>query len=340
MESAETSKEDPATSPGLTLLERFVGALRLRYALAVLLLGVVAGPPAYYLARYLYGAPVLLPTDPAGLGLTFLYYVVTVYPYFAVRYVRRRILAAGPELQALLPNGRDTYLRAFRGLAQAVPPVTLTVVLFAVTLVAIGLPSGTPEGAEETLSAAVATFGYASLVWVYASGLWALYSLGAMPLRLKPYYEDAFLGARVMGSLSFALAFAYFGGMFVIGLVFFFYPVFLAMVLVLCFGGVILFFLPLLNIHHRMVEAQRMHRAAVAADFKKLMTIPREDGSAPEGITLADLKRVLTHDILERKVSAISTWPFEKGLLSQFTVVIVSVIAILLGRVAQVALHL
>lgn len=340
MEGAETSKEEPAASLGLTLLERFVKALHIRYTVAVLLLGVIAGPPAYYLARYLYGAPVAFPSDPAGLGLTSLYYVVTVYPYFAVRFVRRRILAAEPELQALSPDGTETYVRAFRPLTKAAPPVVLTTVLFAVTIVAIGLSSGGPEAAEEILSAAVATFGYASLVWVYASGLWALYSLGAMPLRLKPYYEDAFLGARVMGSLSFALAIAYFGGMLVIGLVFFSYPLFLAMVLVLCFGGIILFFLPLVNIHHRMVEAQRMHRAAVAADFKQLLANPMEDGSAPEGITLADLKRVLTHDILERKVSAISTWPFEKGVLSQFTVVIVSVIAILVARVAQVALHL
>ena len=54
----------------------------------------------------------------------------------------------------------------------------------------------------------------------------------------------------------------------------------------------------------------------------------------------ADLRMMLAQDLFERKVSAISTWPFDTAVLREFTVIIVSVIAILLSRIVQIALHL
>jgi len=54
----------------------------------------------------------------------------------------------------------------------------------------------------------------------------------------------------------------------------------------------------------------------------------------------ADLRMMLAQDLFERKVSAISTWPFDTAVLREFTVIIVSVIAIPLSRIVQIALHL
>ena len=63
-------------------------------------------------------------------------------------------------------------------------------------------------------------------------------------------------------------------------------------------------------------------------------------GAGSEPATLADVQRILAHDMLDRKMSAVLTWPFDKSVLSQFTVIIRSVIAILLSRIVQIALRL
>src|SRR5207247_7358655 len=122
-------------------------------------------------------------------------------------------------------------------------------------------------GVYDLASYAVATLALSSVVWTYWSISRGIHRLGAVPLVLRPYFEDAFLGLKPVGSLALSLASAYFAFIALFLLILAAAPStpapgdivgvggFLSGLIAL---GLLLFFVPLRRLHHRMVRAKAL----------------------------------------------------------------------------------
>src|SRR5207302_8102548 len=131
----------------------------------------------------------------------------------------------------------------------------------------------------DIVSLAVVTLALSSVVWTYWSISTGMRRFSSAPLELRPYYEDAFLGLRPVGSLALSLATVYFGfiALFVLSLLtssstpsigdvvgvggFLFGLILL---------GLFLFFLPLSKLHGRMIAEKKIARAAVNPKLRTL----------------------------------------------------------------------
>ncbi len=84
--------------------------------------------------------------------------------------------------------------------------------------------------------------------------------MSKMPLKLQPYHKDRHLGLRPVGSLALSLVIVYlaFVGISVLPAIFGEpAPGFFLLTSVLLVFGVLLFFLPFMRLHHRMLEQKK-----------------------------------------------------------------------------------
>lgn len=162
-------------------------------------------------------------------------------------------------------------------------------------------------------------------------------------MRLRSSSEDPMLGLRPLGSISLSIAFAYFA-VVVLGA----FPL-----LILPFGfsdiallagfiiiGMVMFFLPLNSIHRKMQQAKRLEQSWIREQFNQLTEKPGNPGHEDSQGVLARIEKLLTIQMLDQKVSAIPTWPFDTSILSRFVAIILSVVAILTARLITIGLHL
>ncbi len=101
-----------------------------------------------------------------------------------------------------------------------------------------------------------------------------------------------------------------------------------------------MFFHPLYSVHKRMLGQKRSERQSLAKDFLRLSNGSRDAAGSNTG---EPLKGVLDAQVLQLRreyVSGIPTWPFDTGILTRLTAIILSVIAILVSRVITVSLHI
>jgi hypothetical protein len=131
-----------------------------------------------------------------------------------------------------------------------------------------------------------------------------------------------------LGSISLSLVWVYFLG---IGLVFFsFSP--LPLLLLLALGGltvlgVVLFFLPLYEIHVKMMKEKQ---AAEKAMRLRLCQVVETLESSKE--TTCEVTDLLAFQMLEQKVSRISEWPFDTATLSWLSAIVISVLGAIITR--------
>ncbi|HEX4919690.1 MAG TPA: hypothetical protein VFV92_03015, partial [Candidatus Bathyarchaeia archaeon] len=100
--------------------------------------------------------------------------------------------------------------------------------------------------------------------------------------------------------------------------------------------GVGLFFLPLNSIHVRMQQEKRRLVREIGARYPRVKQDPsqRNQSATLEDVhagmvRLADLQEV---EMLDRKIVALPTWPFDVNVISKFIAILVSVTAVLLTR--------
>jgi hypothetical protein len=167
-----------------------------------------------------------------------------------------------------------------------------------------------------------------------------LYVLGKTSLKFKPFYEDEMLEAGPMGSLSLSLTVVYFGGLFLAGLIFVSNPVILTILLALSVIGVISFFLPLTSTHRKMEDVNERELAQVRTNFGRLLQTSNKLPVTSDLSAMVELRDFQAHDYLERKAERIHNWPFDLQVLERLAAIILSVTAILLSRIIQIALHL
>jgi hypothetical protein len=154
--------------------------------------------------------------------------------------------------------------------------------------------------------------------------------MGAVSLNLPPYFTDALLGLRPIGSLALYLAAAYFAAMSLGALTTIAFPtplygyVALGVMILL---GLMFFFLPLIRLHRRMLLQKKLERSKIA---EKMAGIFREDNESNEQ---AEMVRMFRFDMMERRISSIASWPFDIQILGRLLVLVLSVTTVLIARV-------
>lgn len=321
-----------------TLFERFADRLPLPYPALCLILAILPG----------YGASNFGESPLDWVLWTLLAY----YMFYIIRYMRLRVLVTEVEIVPLCPEGEETFHKAFGRLSNPVGQISamLVISIFSVLyffrlfrfsdLIHLGF-------AVSTLFLFAVAWG--SAFWVYLGSLTGVYVLGKNQLKLKSFYDDTMLGVRPLGSLSLRLTIVYLAVSGLGALATSFFPDIVSILLLSSFTvlGVALFFLPLTGIHRLMQQEKDREHALIRHELSDLVQKPKQQVSHSINTTLADLENLfrdfralLALDLSERKVLSVPTWPYDSKILSQLTIVAISVTAIIIAQFIIVALHL
>jgi hypothetical protein len=348
----------------MTLAERFVAAFRLPYAVACILIGfVLVGIPNSILSWYLQTSDLRQAVLTAFSTNSLLQYSLIAYAFYAPHYMRTRLLDAARSLSAVLPDREEGFRRAFAGISSVRPQVVTWLLFLFALLVAVNAAAllGTGESTiivnvggsfsvvefvgtiYDVIAIALSTLALSSVVWTYWSTSVGIHRLGSAPLQLRPYYEDAFLGLKPVGSLALTLATGYFSFIALLLLVLATSPTVPSVGDILGVGGflfglillgVLLFFVPLNRLHRRMVTEKQIQKAGLAPKLRALFQESGEVDSDP------NFSKVFRLDMMDRKISSMATWPFDIGILGRLSVIALSVTAILISRIIALIFHI
>ena len=335
----------------VTLVERVVGAFRLRYLQGAVLVSLILTSPLYFTTRYLDKGDIgfaLTPifdnrsVPPEGwvLGVVnfVMYTLIILYPLIATRYVRLRLVQTEPELRPLLSRGDTTIHGHFGGVSRNLPPLGLAILFFLLSSPYSfnALQSGGPAFFVYFLTAWPLTlFVVGSFTWVFVRSLWGVYTLGKEPVTLRTSLDDRMFGAGPFGSLSLSLTLSYVGFLGIGVLLFvtdpfgqFPTPIFAVFVLTLSLGAA-LFFVPLFSIHGKMVRQKGEESRTLREEKRDLLLTgfrPDDEGGADK--YLASLSTV---EMREKTLAATATWPFDTSVIGKLVAILLSVAAILLS---------
>lgn len=246
------------------------------------------------------------------------------------------------SLSSLLPNTETDFHRLFGSVSSTKPQLLAMALFFPAVLVAnletIGTVTNSPPVLLSTIvGAVVLTLGFGSATWAYFVSLWGIHRMGSTRMELRPYFEDLSLGLRPVGALAFSLAKAYFAiaGLGLVGVVVTTFSLSAyALVLAVIILGVILFFLPLFRLHQRMLQQKMIEKDKLGNEVARVFRASSETDSPGE------LTRLFKLDMMERKVSSMPVWPFNMQILGRFSIIVLSVTAVLLARIVAVYLKI
>ena len=341
----------PSRIENPTLIERFVKLIPLPYPLAaVIWSAILPTGPAFLGIQYLLTGT--LPFSIVNLLTILLNFLLPLYLFLIVRYMRLRVVTSEASIAARLSGGEQDYQRAFGRMTQTAPVIILSVILGAALLglyASLGVLLPIPSVIVLNIIVVyLNVLAFMTYFWEFAMTCLGLHKLGGSSLRLGSFIEDRMMGSKPMGNLALSLTAAYFGGLLLTDLLLstFLPSSILGTVLFLGFIllGIALFFLPLNSIHARMqAEKQRLMQEVVAR-YPRL----NPDPSQPKGTAtmddvhtrlarLTDLQEV---EMLDRKIASLPTWPFDIQVVSRFITIVLSVTAVLLSRVITNFLHI
>ena len=336
-----------------TLTEWVIGFLPLPFVVGSLLLALLFGLPASFLGVFLDTGNLdailrLLPPVEGGLLVLVLIVDVSVYVSIplATRYMRRQVVKAKEAISPLLPQGEETYLRVFGRISSFGPPL-LIVAAFIVFLL-LQPETVLPPGSFSILLSLPQIFLFfpflGAFIWIYVRSTLGIYQLGRGSLRMKSYVQDPVLGLRPLGSLSFALAWPYLATLGIAALWISLGvpgPGVLLFIVAFVIVGVVMFFLPLYEVHRRMVrERERAHASVRDQLWERAEKVdtPQREGGDP---TLLDvMNRLLNQeeasslDREERRIEEIYDWPFDTRIVGRLAALTLSVVTVLLIRYA------
>lgn len=339
---------------------------RISVHIGAVILSVVIGPPGAILTAYVQNQDLYesvtktvylffgldLPIEQGILGLGILS-VLLFYLFYMIHFMHMRLVKAKPSLLSLLSEDEEAFQRIFGSVSKNWPPILIGLFL----IVSFSLQS-IPEipgnfsvyctDISNVIFLAVSYplwfMVFSTFAWVYFSSIRGLHQMGDAELELKPFYEDRMLGVRPIGSLSLSFAFTYFTGLGILALLPFAVSQetlstgYLGILVVLSFLGVAFFFLPLNTIHRKMVEAKRLELQNI--HNRLIQTINSEEDKQKTEATIKEITDkidqlidVLVIDITKKDASTIPTWPIDLPILSRFTAMIFSILAIILANI-------
>ena len=333
-----------------SLIERFISSVPLPYPLAAIFWAAILGSPGYYTVQLLETGTINFTLDQ--LPAEVLFFVVPLYLFLMPRYMRMRVVAAEASIVPRLSGGEDDYHNSFGRMTLTAPVVPLTLVIGTITLsfraFSDAIPKFSALAIYNTVTIYMVSFALSTSLWMFAMASLGLHRLGGSSLKLGPFLEERMMGAKPMGSLALSLTVVYFGGLLIVILLFSSFigtdTSLQALIFAFLFLGVAMFFLPLNSIHARMQAEKRRLQRDVGARYLQLSYT---SSSPAENATLEDVRNALTRlsdlqqlEMIDKKVAALPTWPFDIQLVSKFITIVLSVTAVLLSRVITGFLHI
>lgn len=179
----------------------------------------------------------------------------------------------------------------------------------------------------------------ATFIWVFVGSMVAIYRMGQLPLRLRPFTEDRMLGlgpfAReslwltaiylvLVAEIAFPQILSGAFGLPVAVMFLAFFPLALAF-----------FLLPLLPLRRKLREAKSEKLRWIGSEYSKVM---RSVETINGGVDELTAGRLMAIDKIQRDIRQIRTWPFETGILARLAAIVVSVTAILLASIVRLAI--
>jgi len=306
-----------------TLAERFIGLLRLPYPIGcIVVVGVALVASITQLG--------LIFAESASFQLNAIVgSMLLVYALYAPRFMREKVLQTDRAISGLLPNGGQEYHMLFGRISAYRPQLILFILFWVFTFFSF---SADPFRflVDNISYSSVLSLGISSTLWTYYSALRGIHKMGAVSLNLRPYFTDALLGLRPIGSLALYLAGAYFAALSLGVLNTLAFPTPLSGYIalgVMTLLGFVFFFLPLIRLHRRMLLQKKLERSKIA---EKMAGIFREDNESNEQ---TEMTRMFRLDMMERKISSIASWPFDIQIIGRLLVLVLSVTTVLIARV-------
>lgn len=338
-----TSDTARCTKP--SLIERIINLFPGPYVLKCLLFSCVFGVPALLLFRFFDTLEVLAALEVFGpllwqniVTFSFANFVLLFYAAYGIQYMRSRIAAMVPQVEPLMPDQGRTAQDIFHPVCAFVPAAVLSILLAVVSLLSFP-DQGQHAAGPISLALLVISFPfvylvYGTFIWTYVSSIKCLYDLSRQPLKLPEFYEDDHLGMKSFGSLSLALALVYFLGL---GLIFFSFlsvppPLELAVVIMIL-AGVIMFFLPLITIHHKMLEKKRDEREKLKSHYTHLLKFIEEPLRTGDTTEVKHLRYMMAIDIIDRQITAIPEWPIDSRSWTRLSAIILTVVISIMTRI-------
>ncbi len=262
--------------------------------------------------------------------------VVITYLMFAARYARTHIEALSGYVSTVTAEKQSWNLSRLYSVLPA---------LGVYLLISLGL---LPVFYDPTLSGFLGNLPYfyfnfvnATFIWVVLYSAYSVYKMGNLPLSLRSFAEDRFLGLRPFGDATLILT-----GMYEVYVVLFLGLVLLAVGTIAALGllvaffltGLVVFILPLVSVRRKLVEAKRHNLNWVGPRYARLVRVLEETSNERLDTSLHDELDMI--DKLQRDIKEIHTWPFDLGVFARLSAVVLTVVAIILGRILQLALHL
>jgi len=339
-----------------TFIERAISAIPLPYAVSCFLLAALAQTPGLFLVNLVdtgdldravqatFPEIATVPPTFLAFGAAFGVGFYTLLLYL-IRYSRQGLLSSRDDIVPLLPDGESGFRRIY-GILHAPVPILAIAALLAAFFLFIGTRAAVLTPLHILFIAiqlAVVSLGTGTVLWSFAVTLWGLRRLGKEPLRLRPYTEDPMLGLRPLGTMSVSATMVYFGMVAVVVVVSLLSPqspAYLSFLLALLVLGVLMFVLPLLGIHQKMLEEKRKVERALAEQATrewKAMEVapPTADASLAElrGLVVS-LREFVAHERAERKVASLPTWPFDPQVTGRIAAITLTGVIAVLGRAA------
>lgn len=288
----------------------------------------------------------MIPSWFGYLSSTF-FFLVYLYTFHFIRHTGLLILNAEKDLDPLIPKEGPSYREIFkRFYVSRVPRALLMVFIIPFILyffTVFQYSAGIFSVIQAILLSTVGIVLMFSVLVTYAGALKGLYEFGKQPLLLKPFYEDQMLGLRKAGSFSFSIFFHY--SLFLLLFTFalsispFQHWLFLLGTGFMSALGAVFFFLPLLSCHTQMQKRKRLETDKIRKRFVPLLKITEKEVSSV--VTVDDLcvRELQALDIIERKVMAIYTWPFNTGIVARLsTLTLLPILLGLIGKFVQIIL--
>ena len=293
---------------------------------------------SYFVGAWGYYSTIEFPQYPTVVPFLILEYYGAVYCYSRIEHLRSycQSLGAGPEVG--LDVNSLTILKRIAVLAAGFFSVFVPIYAF------YGTQNLTVEQSSVVLTVPWAYFFLvlATFVYVYSYSMYSIYRMGNLPLRLKPFTEDRTLGLRPFGAVSLRLTLVYLAVVVLASVSTIQQPSGVglsgpgASYLVLTFTGLaiaslILFVLPLVGLHRKLLRAKREELSWLEPRRSKIVEMMRV--SSGRGFDVNLLNEYNRIGQVELDIQQVHNWPLDISILARLLAVILSITAIILSRV-------
>ena len=268
-------------------------------------------------------------------------FIVILYLMLTTRYVRRRMEELRTYALSMSPSDSFIELNALYGLRGAL--VSSALFYGGLQPVFFYTNSQLPLFVNFLGSVPYLYFNFiaGTFLWVLLYSSFSIYRMGKLPLRLKPFTEDKSMGLKLFGatSLRFSASYLGFAALFMAPLLLSFGNIpSLATTIALFLFALILFTIPLISLRRKLVQAKRDELNRIGPRYTRIVTALTRNTAEPFDKELREELTAVRQ--LREDISQIHSWPFDIGILARLSAIVLTVAAIILGRILQLALHL